>query len=68
MLRHITYVRKAFFLLDRACHVLPKVCIALRVLAHRLGAACQADIFRWDNGQLIPGTRRNHPGARRAIE
>src|SRR5262245_53333356 len=27
-----------------------------------LTAACQADIFRWDNGQLIPGTGGITPG------
>ena len=27
-----------------------------------LPAAAQADIFRWDNGQLIPGTEGITPG------
>jgi uncharacterized protein YjbI with pentapeptide repeats len=34
------------------------VCVWLTFLT----SACQADIFRWDNGQLIPGTEGITPG------
>jgi uncharacterized protein YjbI with pentapeptide repeats len=37
------------------------ICIACTLLL-TLTSACQADIFRWDNGQLIPGTEGITPG------
>ena len=33
-----------------------------------LPAAAQADIFRWDNGQLIPGTQGITPGPRVVLD